>query len=152
MKLLNLVFALLLFSTFSTFAQSEKMKEKRDQIKAMKVAFITTELDLNSAEAEKFWPIYNTFEEKEFELKHLKMRSFIKRYRDGKDKMTEKEANLLLSQMEINEEEFYLLRKKFILNLKGIIPASKIIKLKKSEEDFNRKLLLQYRNRGQRKD
>ena len=152
MKLLNLIFALLLFSTFSTFAQSEKMKEKRDQIKAMKVAFITTELDLNSAEAEKFWPIYNTFEEKEFELKHLKMRSFIKRYRDGKDKMTEKEANLLLSQMEINEEEFYLLRKKFILNLKGIIPASKIIKLKKSEEDFNRKLLLQYRNRGQRKD
>jgi hypothetical protein len=152
MKLLNLVFALLLFSTFSTFAQSEKMKEKRDQIKAMKVAFITTELDLNSAEAEKFWPIYNTFEEKEFELKHLKMRSFIKRYRDGKDKMTEKEANLLLSQMETNEEEFYLLRKKFILNLKGILPASKIIKLKKSEEDFNRKLLLQYRNRSQRKD
>jgi hypothetical protein len=152
MKLLNLVFALLLFSTFSTFAQSEKMKEKREQIKAMKVAFITTELDLNSAEAEKFWPIYNTFEEKEFELKHLKMRSFIKRYRDGKDKMTEKEANLLLSQMETNEEEFYLLRKKFILNLKGIIPASKIIKLKKSEEDFNRKLLLQYRNRGQRKE
>ena len=152
MKLLNVLFALLLFTTFSTFAQSEKMKEKREQIKAMKVAFITTELDLNSAEAEKFWPIYNTFEEKEFELKHLKMRSFIKRYRDGKDKMTEKEANLLLSQMETNEEEFYLLRKKFILNLKGIIPASKIIKLKKSEEDFNRKLLLQYRNRSQRKD
>ena len=152
MKLRNLVFALLFFSSFSTFAQGEKMKEKREQIKAMKVAFITTELDLNSAEAEKFWPIYNTFEEKEFELKHLKMRSFIKRYRDGKDKMTEKEANLLLSQMETNEEEFYLLRKKFILNLKGIIPASKIIKLKKSEEDFNRKLLLQYRNRSQRKD
>ena len=152
MKLLNLVFALLFFSSFSTFAQGEKMKEKREQIKAMKVAFITTELDLNSAEAEKFWPIYNTFEEKEFELKHLKMRSFIKRYRDGKDKMTEKEANLLLSQMETNEEKFYLLRKKFILNLKGIIPASKIIKLKKSEEDFNRKLLLQYRNRGQRKE
>jgi hypothetical protein len=152
MKLLNLVFALLLFSSFSSFAQGENMKEKREQIKAMKVAFITTELDLNSSEAEKFWPIYNAFEEKEFELKHLKMRSFIKRYRDGKDKMTEKEASVLLSQMETNEEEFYLLRKKFILNLKGILPASKIIKLKKSEEDFSRKLLLQYRNRGQRKD
>ena len=80
------------------------------------------------------------------------MRSFIKRYRDGKDKMTEKEANLLLSQMETNEEEIYMLRKKFILNLKGILPASKIIKLKKSEEDFNRKLLMQYRNKGQRKE
>jgi hypothetical protein len=128
------------------------MKEKREQIKSMKVAFLTNELDLNSSEAEKFWPIYNSFEEKEFELKHLKMRSFIKRYREGKDKITEKEAGFLLNQMETNEEEFYLLRKKFILNLKGILPASKIIKLKKSEEDFNRKLLLQYRNRGQRKE
>ena len=152
MKLRNLVFALLFFSSFSTFAQGEKMKEKREQIKSMKVAFLTNELDLNSSEAEKFWPIYNAFEEKEFELKHLKMRSFIKRYREGKDKITEKEAGFLLNQMETNEEEFYLLRKKFILNLKGILPASKIIKLKKSEEDFNRKLLLQYRNRGQRKE
>jgi len=151
MKLRILVFALLFFSSFSTFAQNE-MKEKREQIKSMKVAFLTTELDLNSSEAEKFWPIYNAFEEKEFELKHLKMRSFIKRYREGKDKITEKEAGFLLNQMETNEEEFYLLRKKFILNLKGILPASKIIKLKKSEEDFNRKLLLQYRNRGQRKE
>lgn len=151
MKLLNVFITLLFFSSLSTFAQNE-MKEKREQIKSMKVAFLTTELDLNSSEAEKFWPIYNAFEEKEFELKHLKMRSFIKRYREGKDKMTEKEAGFLLNQMETNEEEFYLLRKKFILNLKGILPASKIIKLKKSEEDFNRKLLLQYRNRRQRKE
>ncbi|BDB54992.1 hypothetical protein GENT5_12970 [Flavobacterium ammoniigenes] len=151
MKLLNVFIALLFFSSLSTFAQNE-MKEKREQIKSMKVAFLTNELDLNSSEAEKFWPIYNSFEEKEFELKHLKMRSFIKRYREGKDKITEKEAGFLLNQMETNEEEFYLLRKKFILNLKGILPASKIIKLKKSEEDFNRKLLLQYRNRGQRKE
>jgi hypothetical protein len=122
MKLLNVFIALLFFSSLSTFAQNE-MKEKREQIKSMKVAFLTNELDLNSSEAEKFWPIYNSFEEKEFELKHLKMRSFIKRYREGKDKITEKEAGFLLNQMETNEEEFYLLRKKFILNLKGILPA-----------------------------
>jgi hypothetical protein len=152
MKLLNVLFALLLFTTFSTFAQSEKMKEKREQIKTMKIGFLTTELELSVTEAERFWPIYNAFEEKEFELKHLKMRSFIKRYRDAKEKMTEKEASVLLNQMETNEEEIYMLRKKFILNLKGVLPASKIIKLKKSEEDFSRKLLLQYRNRGQRKD
>jgi hypothetical protein len=37
--------------------------------------------------------------------------------------------------------------------LKGVIPPSKIILLKKSEEDFNRKLLAHYRNKAQqRKD
>ncbi len=152
MKLIKLVTSLLLFISFNFYAQGEKMKEKREQIKTMKIAFLTSELDLSVSEAEKFWPVYNAFEEKEFELKHLKMRSFIKRFRDGKEKLNEKEASFLLSQIENNEEEVFLLRKKFIVNLKGILPASKIIRLKKSEEDFNRKLLVQYRNKGQRKE
>lgn len=152
MKPIKIIIVLLLLTSFNFYAQGDNMKEKREQIKTMKIAFLTTELDLNSTEAEKFWPIYNTFEEKEFELKHLKMRSFIKKYKEGKDKMSEKEASTLLNQIENNEEEIFVLRKKFIGNLKGILPASKIIRLKKSEEDFNRKLLMQYRNKGQRKE
>ena len=152
MKLLKIVTILVLFASINIFAQTNKMKEKREQIKTMKIAFLTSELDLSVSEAEKFWPVYNAFEEKEFELKHLKMRSFIKRFRDGKEKLNEKEAGVLLSQIENNEEEVFLLRKKFIVNLKGILPASKIIRLKKSEEDFNRKLLVQYRNKGQRRE
>ena len=152
MKLIKLVTSLLLFISFNFYAQGEKMKEKREQIKTMKVGFLTTELELTSTEAEKFWPIYNAFEEKEFELKHLKMRTLIKKYREGKEKMTEKEAINLLNQFENNDEELFVLHKKFIANLKGVLPAIKIIRLKKSEEDFNRKLLLQYRNKGQRKE
>lgn len=67
------------------------------------------------------------------------------------DKMSEKEANSFLNQMESNEDELYMLRKKFITTLKGILPATKIIKLRKSEEDFNRKLLQQYRDKGNRR-
>jgi hypothetical protein len=67
------------------------------------------------------------------------------------DKMSEKEANSFLNQMESNEDELYMLRKKFVTTLKGILPATKIIKLRKSEEDFNRKLLQQYRDKGNRR-
>ena len=95
MKLRNLVFALLFFSSFSTFAQGEKMKEKREQIKAMKVAFITTELDLNSSEAEKFWPIYNAFED---ENNKLRRQSYNKRKVEDMESLTELEAKKLLSQ------------------------------------------------------
>ncbi len=152
MKLSQLFTVLFCLISFSFYAQADKMKEKREQIKTMKVGFLTTELELTSAEAEKFWPIYNAFEEKEFELKHLKMKTLIKKYREGKEKMTEKEAANLLNQFENNDEELFVLHKKFIANLKGVLPAIKIIRLKKSEEDFNRKLLLQYRNKGQRKE
>lgn len=143
---------LLLLFSFNFYAQGERMREKKEQIKALKVAFLTTELDLTTSEAEKFWPIYNTFDDKQFELRHQKMKTFMKRMDDGGlDKMTEKEASTFLTQMESNEEELFLLRKKFINNLKAVIPATKIIKLRKSEEDFNRKLLQQYRDKGPRK-
>jgi len=49
--------------------------------------------------------------------------------------------------METTEDELYQSRKKFISNLKGVIPPIKIIKLKKAEEGFNRKLLKQYRDK-----
>jgi hypothetical protein len=143
---------LLLLFSFNFYAQGEKMKEKKEQIKALKVAFLTTELDLTASEAEKFWPLYNTFDDKQFELRHQKMKTLMKRINDGGlDKMSEKEAGAFLAQMESNEEELFLLRKKFTANLKTVIPAIKIIKLRKSEEDFNRKLLQQYRDKGPRK-
>ena len=152
MKIKNLIPIFLLFVSFSFYAQGEKMKEKREQIKTLKVAFLTTELDLTSNEAEKFWPLYNAFDDKQFELRHQKMKSFMKRMdNETLDKMTEKEASTLLAQMESSEEELFLLRKKFIASLKGVLPSIKIIKLRKSEEDFNRKLLHQYRDKAHKK-
>ncbi len=118
---------------------------KREKVKALKTAFITSELSLTQQEAEKFWPIYNAFEEKQFELRHEKMKSYMKRMDTDLDTMSEKEASNLLSQMESVEEETHQLRKKLISDLKNVISSHKIIKLKKAEEDFNRKLLKQYR-------
>jgi hypothetical protein len=153
MKLKKLFPILLLLISFSFYGQGEKMREKKEQIKALKVAFLTTELKLTSNEAEKFWPVYNTFDDKQFELRHQKMKSFMRRMNDETlDKMSEKEAITFLNQMESTEEEIFVLRKNFIATLKGIIPATKIIKLRKSEENFNRKLLQQYRDKGHRKE
>lgn len=153
MKLKKLFPILLLLISFSFYGQGEKMREKKEQIKALKVAFLTTELKLTSNEAEKFWPVYNTFDDKQFELRHQKMKSFMRKMNDETlDKMSEKEAIVFLNQMESTEEELFVLRKNFIATLKGIIPATKIIKLRKSEENFNRKLLQQYRDRAHRKE
>jgi hypothetical protein len=148
-KLYPLLFLLI---SFTFYAQGEKTKEKREQIKAMKVAFLTTELNLTPNEAEKFWPIYNTFDDKQFELRHQKMKGFFRKMNDEElDKLSEKDATALLNQIQSNEEELFQLRKKFMSNLKDVLPAVKIIKLKKAEEDFNRKLLQQYRDKAPKK-
>jgi hypothetical protein len=49
--------------------------------------------------------------------------------------------------MESAEEELHQLRKNFVANLKGVIPPSKIVKLKGAEEEFSKKLLQQYRDK-----
>jgi Spy/CpxP family protein refolding chaperone len=146
-KKLILVFLLLL--TANTFAQNSMMsKEKRDKIKSLKIAFITSELSLTSEEAAKFWPIYNTFEDKQQDIRKQKMKGYIDRMDDESlDKLSEKEASTLLVQMESTEDELYQAKKKLINSLKGVLPPVKILKLKKAEDDFNRKLLQQYRDK-----
>jgi Spy/CpxP family protein refolding chaperone len=150
MKTNKLVLIILFLLSIQLFAQPPR-GEKKEQIKALKVGFITNELELTSDEASKFWPIYNAFDDKQFELRHEKMKAFKGRMDSDLDKMSEKEASALLVQMENNEDELNQLRKKFINSLKGVLPSVKIIKLKKAEDDFNRKLLQQYRGRGPRK-
>ena len=145
MKTKNNLIVILLFVSFNLFAQGKKMLDKKEEIFALKVAFITNKLPLTTSEAEKFWPIYNAFEDKQFELKHEKSLVFLKRMEDeALSKMSEKEASLLLAKMESNEEELFQIRKKLFISLKPILSQIKLIKLKKAEEEFNKKLLLQY--------
>ena len=153
MKIKNNLLALLFFASFSLLAQGKKMLEKKEEIYALKVAFITNKLPLTSSEAGKFWPIYNAFEDKQFELKHEKSLVFLKKMdNETLNKMSEKEAAALLSKMESAEEEIFQMRKKLIISLKPILSQVKLIKLKKAEEEFNKKLLLQYMKKGPRKN
>lgn len=141
--ILPFVLALISFTSFS-----QGFREKKDKVKALKIAYITEELNLTTEEAQRFWPIYNAFDDKQAELRHEKMRAILDRFEPGSvDKLSEKEASSLLIQMETIEENLFALRKKFIKDLQSILPAKKIIKLKKAEDDFNRQLLKQMRDK-----
>ncbi len=136
----------LLLITAVSFAQGPE--DKKDKIKALKVAYITEKLNLTTEEAQKFWPIYNAYDDKQFELRHNMRKDKFKRLEDeGFDKLTEKEALDLLNQFEKNEDDLYALRKKFMTEVKKVLPAKKIILLKKTEDEFNRNLLKEFKGR-----
>lgn len=136
---------LLLF--VSTVSFSQGFRGKKEKVKALKVAYITDELNLTTEEAQRFWPIYNAFDDKQAELRHEKMKAILDRFEPGSvEKLSEKDASSLLVQMEIIEETLFALRKKFIKELQSVLPANKIIRLKKAEDDFNRQLLRQMRD------
>lgn len=133
---------------FCLTGYAQKDKDKHEQIKALKVSYFTTELNLSTDEAAKFWPVYNTYDEKQFKLRHGIMRPLIKKIDEvGLDKMSEKEAESYLSKLEDADKELFNLRTKLVNDLKPIIGSAKILKLKKAEEDFKKKLLEQYKDK-----
>ncbi len=138
------------FISLSASAQNgsirEKLQQKKDQVKSMKIAFITNELKLTPDEAAKFWPLFNEFEDKQKVIRQSKIKNYIDRSQNA-EKMSEKDAQSLLNQMEVAEEELHQLRKNFVANLKGVLPATKILQLKGAEEEFSKKLLQQYRDK-----
>jgi Spy/CpxP family protein refolding chaperone len=149
MKIKNILPLLIVFISMGAIAQDGPfVRKKKEQIKSLKVAFITNELALTPDEATKFWPLFNAYEDKQQEIKKQRLKGYLDRMDDDSfDKLSDKEAAAMLTQMESSEEELYQARKKFVTSLRGIISPLKILKLKKAEENFNRKLLQQYRDR-----
>lgn len=149
MKIKNIFSLLIVFISINAMAQDGPfIRKKKDQIKALKVAFITDELALTPDEATKFWPLFNAFEDKQQEIRKQKLKGYLDRMDDDSfDKLSEKDAATMLAQMESSEDELYQSKKKFVASLKGVISPIKILKLKKAEENFNRKLLQQYRDK-----
>ena len=151
MKTNKLLLIFLFLFSIHSFSQT-KDKEKREKIRSLKVGFLTTELSLTPDEAAVFWPLYNAFDNKQNEIRSKKTKSLIDRIDDEAfAKMSEKEAFALLAQSESYDEDLFQNRRKFISSLKGVISPIKIIKLKKAEDNFNKKLLQQYRDKGPRK-
>ncbi|UUF12548.1 sensor of ECF-type sigma factor [Flavobacterium panici] len=152
MKIKDILPIFLFLTSFPFYAQNEKTNQKFEKIKAYKISFLTADLELTPAEAEKFWPLYNTYEDRRYELRHEKMKTYAQKLNDDTiNSISEKQAGALLSQMESTNRKLYLLKKNYLSSLRRVLPAKKIVKIKKSEKDFNRKLLQQYRNKAGKK-
>ncbi|GHC52975.1 hypothetical protein [Ulvibacter litoralis] len=119
---------------------------KHEKIKALKTAYITSELELSTAEAEKFWPVYNDFDNKLHDIRKAERREIFEKFKAGIDNLTDEEANALIDKAYQLEATSLQLREDLTKNLRKIISPKKIIKLRKVEEDFKKKLLDRYRN------
>ncbi|NLB26432.1 MAG: hypothetical protein GX820_07040, partial [Bacteroidales bacterium] len=68
MKQVIITSFILLITVIGLQGQKPNHSEKLEKYRSEKVAFLTSKLDLNSSEAEKFWPIYNQLEQERWEI------------------------------------------------------------------------------------
>ncbi|MFC4721267.1 hypothetical protein ACFO5O_02955 [Geojedonia litorea] len=136
------------FFTFTAFVNAQD-KGRGERIKALKVAFITERLELSENEAQKFWPIYNSFEES---YHKLRKQAYDKRKKENLESLSEEEAKTLLTEMSVIENQKHKLREQFTKDLLKAIPAKKIILLKATEDAFNKRMFEEYKKRRQKKE
>jgi hypothetical protein len=127
---------------------TEKEKaDKDDKIEKLKIAFITTELNLTVEEAQKFWPIYNELENKLKELRKT-FRTTEKEIKTDFEKMTNEEAKKKMAELFANEEKEIALRKEYSEKFSKVIGEKRALKLLSLEHEFKRELLEALREQG----
>lgn len=140
-----LIIVVLLFTVFS-YGQ----RGNREKIKSLKVAFITDKLDLTSTEAQQFWPVYNKFEEKREALRQTERIEIRNKMQDASE-LSETEATTVLGKLIRFKVDAEKLDQAFLSEIQKVLSAKKTLILMRSEEEFKRQLIKQYRqNRGNR--
>ncbi|MBL7835253.1 MAG: hypothetical protein JNK18_14945 [Cyclobacteriaceae bacterium] len=115
-----------------------KDPKAQEKIRAARIAYITEKLGLTPAEAEKFWPIYNEFDQKRKELRV--QAKDLRRTQDANKPQEEIEKNAIAQQHQFRQKELDL-EKDYSNRLLNVISAKKVMALPRTEKDF-RDLLL----------
>jgi len=132
----------LLFSICFLSLAVKAQDKNREQIKALKVAYITREMNMNKDVAEKFWPIYNNYECLQMDLHKREHRDV-----ENISTISEADADKRLDEFVNIEKQEYLNKRKLYDELKNIFSAKEIVQLHQLEADFNKKLWDEYRSR-----
>ncbi|REJ83543.1 MAG: hypothetical protein DWQ44_03400 [Bacteroidetes bacterium] len=144
MKNSLLILFILLIASHEINAQPGK--PTRERIESMKIGFLTERLNLNPEEAKVFWPVYNQFQNELNDVRKNRkenMRDAAENFDDMSDSDAEKfvDEELVFRQKELD------IQKKYHPQLKKVLPAKKVARLYRAEEDFKRKLLEMIRER-----
>ena len=115
-----------IFASFSRVKAQDASETRGEKVEALKIAFITQKLQLTPDEAQKFWPVYNQYEN---EIRSLQLD-----YKNG-------------PALE-NEEKLLNIRKKYSPSFEKVIGPQKLNTLFNAERDFRTLLIRRLQNRS----
>lgn len=133
-----IVVVLALFSLARTAVFAHQEGDWQEKMKAERVAFLTTAMELTPAEAEKFWPVYNSMEAERRAFFGKVMRAY-KALSDGVAAgKTDKELEVLVNDYTTANKNSHSIEAKYTPQLVKVLSVSKVAKLFVAEEEFRR--------------
>ncbi|MGN6194359.1 MAG: hypothetical protein ACTHOB_05440 [Ginsengibacter sp.] len=121
-----LLLFLLIFGSFSFAIAQNKNGQRNEKIQDLKIAFITQKLQLTSSEAEKFWPVYNDYQN---EIRQLR----VNRSDDALE----------------NEQKLLDIRKKYKPSFEKIVGPQRVNDLYNAEREFRNALIRRLKEQKQ---
>lgn len=140
----SLLLCAILIQGYSQYRKHEDFDY--DKFKAEKISYYTEAIELTPTEAEKFWPVYNEFEKKKWELMSGR-HELERKLQDDLGDLTDQEyidlsvklATFAITDGNLNVEY----NDKFL----KILSPKKVVQLYITDVTFRRKLLREYRHR-----
>lgn len=134
MKKLKLI-AALLFLTVGYGAMAQRPPVDKEKLQAARIAFITTRIDLKPDQAEKFWPIFNEYND----ARENTMRQISKLGKDM-ETITEEEAKSRIQQRFRLQNELIREEQEFVTDASKVLSSKQVLMLSNIARDFNRYL------------
>ena len=139
------IYLLLLFMAASSlaFAQRGGQPVDPERMQAARIAYITTRISLKTEQAEKFWPLFNSFTES----REASMRA-VGDLSKGVESMTEEEAKSRIQQKLQIQQKLVQDEKIFVAEAAKVLTYKQLLLLQNIAKDFNRYLYERGRGRG----
>ena len=126
---------ILLFLGLSWQGFAQRPAVDREKLEAARVAFITTRIDLKPEQAEKFWPLFNEFND----LRESTMRQ-ISQLSKNIDAISEEEAKTRIQKRMQLHSQLLKEEQDFVKKVSTVLSSKQILLLNNVARDFTRHL------------
>lgn len=121
-------------------ARSSEHKEKREKVEALKKEFLTKELSLTEAEAQKFWPIYDELDKKLNELRK-KDRAISKELKENFETLSDADLKSKTDALFASEAAAVQLKKDYLQKYATVLGQKRATKVLHLEREFKKELM-----------
>lgn len=134
------IFATLGFIAISIAQPGPKHEQKKEKVEAMKIGFITQQMDLTPEEAQKFWPVYNQMSN-EIEALRKERKLSRENAKETFETMSDTDIEKLINDEMASRQKELDIHKKYVAQFKTVLSIKKVAQFYKAEEGFKRRLL-----------
>lgn len=148
-----IVLLTVLLTAITVQAQDHKHREERkEQVKAAKIAFFTEEIGLSVEEAQVFWPLYNAMWDELQEIHHNTRKAFraieaLEELGDYTVEEMNRRLDAYLGHFEQEAQVHKVYRQRFL----EVLPVEKLAKMYVAEEHFRDEMIRMWKDKEQRR-